>query len=75
MSNPGDDRTLDTDEVWYVGKSGERPCLTCGKPHVYRSHERYAGTWADPLDGHIYRPESWRSIARRLMTEHVAKGR
>jgi len=61
-------------------KRGERPCLDCGKPHdAYNVKEQsqsygllYAPQWHDPIDGHAYRPESWESIARRLMSEEGA---
>lgn len=48
---------------------GERNCEECGKPH--NSYRRqlgpYAASWADPEDGHPYRPESWEKLARRLL--------
>ena len=51
-------------------EQGTRPCVTCGKPHALRRDETDVGafgSWADPDDGHTYRPESWESIALRLM--------
>ena len=56
-----------------IVERGERNCLTCGKPHNLRFESKDKQgpaayrSWADPKDGHIYRPESWESIARRLM--------
>jgi hypothetical protein len=35
-----------------------RTCLDCGKVHEWRRYglPPQGGTWADPFDGHAYRP-------------------
>lgn len=49
---------------------GERRCRTCGEVHdcyaVASDSEQAGRSWADPKDGHVYDPESWETIARRL---------
>jgi len=43
-------------------------CLRCGKVHVRQEGPtpKSAPSWADPSDGHTYRPESWEAVAHRL---------
>jgi hypothetical protein len=53
-----------------VVERGERDCVKCGKPHdlrAVRDSRNGERSWADPTDGHAYTPESWETIARRLM--------
>lgn len=47
----------------------ERLCLTCGKVHVERqrtTNPSQGYTWADPIDGHPYKSESWEDVAQRI---------
>lgn len=55
-----------------VVERGERPCVECGKPHdCLRTREMHNenrwGSWADPEDGHYYKPESWESLGRKWL--------
>lgn len=55
-----------------VLERGVRTCEKCGKAHdlvaITRRGRRAVQTWASPDCG-IYRPESWETLARRLLTE------
>ena len=48
-----------------------RPCVDCGKPHEnvgpFDNGKRLVDDWADPDDGHFYRPPSWEDFARSLL--------
>ena len=48
---------------------GIRRCRDCGRPHNCYQQSDGSMSWADPVDGHGYFPESWESIARRLLAE------
>jgi hypothetical protein len=41
--------------------------MTCGKPHnAHKERDSSAwGSWADPEDGHVYRPMSAAEIVKR----------
>jgi len=56
---------------------GDRPCLTCGKPHEELFLEGGYTSWADRSDGHFYRPESWESLGRKYLAslEQSQEGR
>lgn len=62
LVHPKTGRRLGTDE---------RPCETCGKPHVERMKSPDGGytTWADPDDGHIYKPLAWRTYLQRRVRD------
>lgn len=53
---------------------GERNCTTCGEPHDLWEYPTRAApfSWASRRDGHPYRPESWETVARRLLGERGA---
>lgn len=56
--------------VWLAG------CRACGRPHELRFLRGDVGeplvTWADPRDGHTYRPRLGRHAVDALMVEHRA---
>lgn len=45
-----------------------RPCRSCGRVHQERQRDpdnpRKGVTWADPEDGHPFRPPGWEDFAR-----------
>lgn len=54
--------------AWDLIRAAEE-CVTCGKEHkkmpLCKDHPEHGATWADPVDGHPYRP--------RIQSDAVSK--